>query len=318
MSSSTAGNQADEAERPLVSVGIPTYNRLELLRRAVAAALAQNHRPLCLFICDNASTDGTEAYGRQLAATEPAVHYIRQAANLGPVANFEAARKAATGKYFMWLADDDWIPPDYVDQCVAVLEAEPSVALVAGIATYFERGILHHEGRWVNAFGDDPVKRVLDYYRHVSDNGVFYGLFRLEVLDQARPLRRQMGADWLLLAEIAVLGEIRTLSSIEIRRDLAGDRSYLQIAEAGGLSRFEGRHPHAAVAGFIAWDALFGSQVFRVLGVRRFVIAARAPAIILARFVAWPFLMRLLYRRGLDRYALMLEARVRARRRVQP
>jgi glycosyltransferase involved in cell wall biosynthesis len=46
---------------PLVSIGIPTYNRVESLDRALRSALAQDHPELEVVVSDDASTDGTEA-----------------------------------------------------------------------------------------------------------------------------------------------------------------------------------------------------------------------------------------------------------------
>jgi glycosyltransferase involved in cell wall biosynthesis len=43
-----------------VSVIVPTYQRREHVRRAVASVLAQTHRDLQLIVIDDGSTDGTE------------------------------------------------------------------------------------------------------------------------------------------------------------------------------------------------------------------------------------------------------------------
>lgn len=279
------GHRSEHARPSLVTVGIPTFNRVELLQRAVAAVQAQTYRPLKLVICDNASTDHTESFARDLAEVDPAVLYIRHAMNLGPTANFESARDAATGDYFMWLADDDWLSPDYVAQCVAVLESEPGVALAAGVPTYYKDGTWQLDGVPMNVLGDSPTERVLEFYGQVIDNGTFYGLYPLPILRAATPFRQRMGADWLFTAEIAALGEIRTVPSAEIRRDMVGDYSFERIAEVGGLSRFEGRHPHFSIAVSAGWEVAFGSTIHRGLGPQRFALAARSSVVLIQRFV---------------------------------
>ena len=44
---------------PLVTVGIPTYNRASALTRALESVLAQDYTNLEVVISDNASTDDT-------------------------------------------------------------------------------------------------------------------------------------------------------------------------------------------------------------------------------------------------------------------
>ncbi len=283
---------------PLVTIAIPTYNRVALLEGAVRSALAQTHPRIEVLICDNGSADGTEDYARALAATEPRVTYVRQPVNLGPMANFERTRDEATGPFFMWLADDDRIPPDYVAECLAVLAPDPSIALAAGIPRYYEHGEFQQEGVRVDVRGADPVARVLDYYRQVIDNGTFYGLMRLDTIRQVPRLHRCMGFDWLLLAEIALRGEIHTVQSVEIHRDLVSDYTFERMAAAGSHTRFEGRYPYVAIAGFVAWDPVLGSPSYRSLGARRFVLAVRSTAVILRRFVLTGLRPRSLQRRA--------------------
>ena len=106
-------------DRPLVSVGIPTYNRLPRLQRAVASVLAQDYPNLELVVSDNASTDGTEAWLAELAEAHPNVVVHRNPANIGPTRNFNQARDASRGDLLLWLGDDDVIEPGYVSACAA-------------------------------------------------------------------------------------------------------------------------------------------------------------------------------------------------------
>ncbi len=102
----------------LVTVGIPTYNREQGLRRAVESVLAQRHHPVDLVICDNASTDGTRQMCLELQARHPNIRYVRQDGNVGPTANFNRVFSEARGPYFMWLGDDDWLDADCVGVCL--------------------------------------------------------------------------------------------------------------------------------------------------------------------------------------------------------
>ena len=82
---------------PLISVGIPTFNRAAQLARAAGSVLSQTHANLELVISDNASADETESLCRALCESDPRVRYLRQPLNRGPTANFNALFETMRG-----------------------------------------------------------------------------------------------------------------------------------------------------------------------------------------------------------------------------
>jgi glycosyltransferase involved in cell wall biosynthesis len=106
---------------PLVSVGIPTYNRAAGLRAALARVLSQSHRNLEVIISDNGSPNGeTEALANELMRDDPRIRFYRQPENRGAAFNFAFVEQAASGDYFMWAADDDrWESPQLIERLLA-------------------------------------------------------------------------------------------------------------------------------------------------------------------------------------------------------
>lgn len=86
-------------EKPLVSIGIPTYNRAASLRRAIESALAQDYVNLEVVISYNASTDETQAVCEGFARKDSRIRYIRQVTNHGAVANFRNALSQPKGEF---------------------------------------------------------------------------------------------------------------------------------------------------------------------------------------------------------------------------
>lgn len=72
----------DGERTPLVSVIIPTYNRVKTLPTAVESVLGQTYGNVEVIIVDDGSTDGTEEYVRGLMDSR--IRYIRCAANGDP------------------------------------------------------------------------------------------------------------------------------------------------------------------------------------------------------------------------------------------
>lgn len=261
------GTVVTEAGAPLVTIGIPTYERAETLGRALASALGQSHTSLEVIISDNGSRDGTEAVCRAAAAADERVRYVRHERNRGSTFNFNYLFASCRGDYVMMLADDDWLDPDYVAACVAVLRAEPTAALVGGWSQYLRDGSFVRHGVLHQHRSPDPRVRVRDYLSRVDDNGIFYGVMPREVLERARPLPNVLGNDWLQVARIAYQGEIRTLEEVRINRDLGGTSvdigSILSSFEKPG---WQARAPQLVIAGALLQDIAWVHPVYRSLG----------------------------------------------------
>lgn len=115
---------------PLVSVCVPTCDRVDFLRESLLSITAQTYEPLEILISDNASTDATEAVCRELAARDPRVRYIRHARNIGLYQNHNLCIDESRGEYLGFLHDDDLHSPSLIAENAAVLTAHPSVGIV--------------------------------------------------------------------------------------------------------------------------------------------------------------------------------------------
>jgi glycosyltransferase involved in cell wall biosynthesis len=80
-----------------------------------------------LIICDNASTDSTEAICREYQALDARVRYFRNETNLGPAGNHNKCVALSRGEYFRWHAHDDRCEPTYLARCVDVLDTRSEI-----------------------------------------------------------------------------------------------------------------------------------------------------------------------------------------------
>jgi glycosyltransferase involved in cell wall biosynthesis len=112
---------------PLVSVVVPTYNRADLIGETIESILAQTLRELELIIVSDGSTDATESVVR--ACNDPRVVFIAQPNSGGPATPRNTGVRRARGKYVAFCDDDDLWRPQKLEKQVAVMEAQPDVAL---------------------------------------------------------------------------------------------------------------------------------------------------------------------------------------------
>lgn len=97
-----------------ISVIMLTYNRENLVGRAIESILNQTFLDFEFIIVDNGSTDRSGAIGDDYAAKDPRVRVIhRERGNIGSGRN--AGLDAASGEYIAFIDDDDWVEPDYLE-----------------------------------------------------------------------------------------------------------------------------------------------------------------------------------------------------------
>ncbi|MFH1442351.1 MAG: glycosyltransferase family 2 protein [Candidatus Omnitrophota bacterium] len=93
----------------LVSVIIPTYNRANLIGRAVKSVLAQSYPNFEIIVVDNASCDNTVEVINSIV--DKRIKFIRHNVNRGPAASRNTGLKNSNGDYITFLdSDDEWLP----------------------------------------------------------------------------------------------------------------------------------------------------------------------------------------------------------------
>jgi glycosyltransferase involved in cell wall biosynthesis len=104
-----------------VSVVIPTYNRADLLPRAIESALSQTRPPAEVVIVDDGSTDNTAAVVAPYIDRDPGRVRLLQVSN-GGVARARNAGLAATRAEWVALLDSDdaWAPDKLAVQLAAL------------------------------------------------------------------------------------------------------------------------------------------------------------------------------------------------------
>ena len=109
-------------ETPLVTVVIPTWNRLPLIDEAVRSVIAQTYPHWELIIVDDGSTDGTADHLREFGESRLRVLPVPHCGHLGKLRNIGIA--AGTGELIAFLDSDDlWLPQKLEAQVRALAES---------------------------------------------------------------------------------------------------------------------------------------------------------------------------------------------------
>lgn len=119
----------------LVSVIIPCYNHAHFLPHALRSVLAQTYADWESVIVDDGSTDNTHEVA--LAFQDSRIRYLYQE-NKGLSAARNVGIRAAQGQFLAFLdADDEW-EPDFLIQCLSVLQARKDLIGVYTLNSFID------------------------------------------------------------------------------------------------------------------------------------------------------------------------------------
>lgn len=222
------------SESPLVSVGVPTYNRPELLQRALDKLLAQTYSNLEIIVSDNASSNPRVAeVVDRYRQHDPRIRSFRQSSNIGAMPNFLFVLNQAQGDFFMWAADDDDWSPDFIQ---FGLDNIGSAGLVVGD---FET-VFHARGEIVltklPALDPEmPVWRNAEAYIANMQPSMIYGLHRTECLRASLPSGVFDFWDCALIYAVLLKRGIRTVPGVRYRAGVHAERYEIKLAEPAAL-----------------------------------------------------------------------------------
>lgn len=207
----------------LVSILIPTRNRVGYLRESLASAQAQRRVDVEILVSDDGSTDGTHEFVREIAARDSRVRLLTGNPTPGIFENTTYLIQQMSGDVFTVLADDDMLDPEFCGLLAAPMAAEPEVRL-----TFCDHRIIDAEGRLLT--GASRMSSIR-YGRHGLPSGVVSDPLMLA-------LRGGIGLGFALYRHSEFADE-----PYDIACQTAADWDYaIRAAERGGIYYVAGRH----------------------------------------------------------------------------
>jgi glycosyltransferase involved in cell wall biosynthesis len=196
----------DPSDQFLVSVVIPTFERREMLRGALASVVAQTDPRWEAVVVDDASTDGTfeevEAWSRR----EPRIRVVRRVGERrGAAVCRNQGVTASRGGFVLFLDSDDLLDPWCLERRRRAMEADPGLDFVVFPCRLFrerpgDTGLLFNADT-----GEDDLDRFLrrDYPWQTTGP-----LYRRAALDRIGPFVEELvtGQTWEFTVRSVALG----------------------------------------------------------------------------------------------------------------
>lgn len=131
----------------MISVIIPTYNRSEVLPRAIESVEKQSLKKWELIIVNDGSTDSTKKFLENLN------HKVIHQENLGVSAARNIAIEKAEGEWLAFLdSDDEWLPEKLAVQ-FAFIKNNPDIKIIHGDEIWIRNGVRVNQMKKHQKFG---------------------------------------------------------------------------------------------------------------------------------------------------------------------
>ncbi|BAY17993.1 glycosyl transferase family protein [Anabaenopsis circularis NIES-21] len=166
-----------ESLQPLVSVIIPTYNRPEYLKQAIASAVHQTYQNIEIIVSDNCSDVNPQPIIESF--NDARIRFWRHPENIGMLSNQMNAFKMARGKYVASLHDDDMWNEDFLAKLVPILTANQKLVLV-----FSDQYIIDGNGN-INYVGTEENTR--GFKRDILASGIHQDFTKIGLIDKSIP-----------------------------------------------------------------------------------------------------------------------------------
>jgi len=101
---------------PLVAIYIPTFNRVELLKRAIESVLNQTYVNIEVIVVDDCSSDTTIEYLESIVLKDNRIRFFQNEKNSGACVSRNKAIIEAKGEFITGLDDDDEFTCDRIEK----------------------------------------------------------------------------------------------------------------------------------------------------------------------------------------------------------
>jgi len=178
---------------PLVSIGLPIFNRPEGLIRSLECLVNQTYQNIEIIIADNCSTNvEVEKIAREYLAKDSRISYYRHDSNKGWGYNTNFVIEKAKAEYFMRATDDDWWDFTFIEKIMKKMLENPSSSL--GFSNFIEVDIYGDKSKYhinnhlplLESFTNiNKVENVINYINQFEGFGkscLYFSIFKIDNL----------------------------------------------------------------------------------------------------------------------------------------
>jgi glycosyltransferase involved in cell wall biosynthesis len=214
-----------------LSIGIPVFNGEKFLRQCLDSLLTQTFANFELIISDNASDDSTSDICNEYSKKFKNFRYFKHKKNMGIKWNFNFVLEQAKCNYFIWVAVDDILLPNFLKKNLEILESQQNlVGCVSKIKPYdlndlkisdtdeFFKNVTKQLRTRFRKRGTYSIKGTYDekvrFYLKKSTCQIIYGIFKTNVIRKSIIIEEFEGSDWCINLNILKQGDFHVIDEV--------------------------------------------------------------------------------------------------------
>lgn len=206
----------DVEDYPLVSIGLPIYNRPNSLKIVLEQFINQTYKNIEIIISDNCSENKeVQTICEGFQKRDHRIQYIRQSKNIGAFANFNFVLQKAKGQFFMWGSDDDEFDINFIEVCLKGFKIEHDVILSSCLGKIYDsnKNLITKSQPDYNTIGLNKIERIrkISFYIQKS-HAAFYCLHKTAILKKVG-MKKYIDTDGLMLIELSQYGSFHRVNS---------------------------------------------------------------------------------------------------------
>jgi len=178
---------------PLVSIGLPIFNRPEGLVRSLDCLINQTYGNFEIIIADNCSPNPeVEKIAREYESRDSRINYYRHSENKGWGYNTNFVIEKAKGDYFMRATDDDWWDVSFIEKIMLLMLESPLAVMgfsnFIEVDVYGKKSTQHPENHLplLKAFTVENkfvnVKNYINQFEGFGKSNLYFSIFKVNYL----------------------------------------------------------------------------------------------------------------------------------------
>ena len=119
--------------KPLLSVIIPTYNRVDVLKETFHMLMKERSNEIEFIVLDNASEDGTEEYIKSFVKTDSRIRYLKNHVNIGANRSIYRGYLESKSNWICFMPDDDLIEKGFLTELIRVIDKNQNCGVIINL-----------------------------------------------------------------------------------------------------------------------------------------------------------------------------------------
>jgi glycosyltransferase involved in cell wall biosynthesis len=235
----------DKKSELIITIGLPAYNGEKTIKRTIDSILSQTVTNFKLIISDDGSTDSTPEICHKYEQKDKRIEYIQKKENKGWIWNWIFLAEKAYTKYFVWISQDDYWEPKFIEKNIDILEKNSEIVgsisdielIGPNIKNYFSDQEKINSNysqkklkivRQVKGTYEEKIKNVLEFNWIIN----LYSIFRTEKLKISLVHNIFVSWDYALILNIIKFGDLHVLDEVLAYRDTEGVTSMKSMIDS--------------------------------------------------------------------------------------